>query len=176
MAPHNVYRVGGDDEWISIAVASDEEFAALARALGNPALRTDARFASVATRKANEPALDAAVGEALREREPRALERQLQAAGVMACRVAKPYLLTEDEGLRHIGFFQTLTREVTGTNPYKTFPFRFSTFDLKHRRPAPLLGEHNREILTTLLGLSDADVDRLEQAQVIGDTPIGFHG
>ena len=176
MAPHNVYQVAGEDEWISVAVASDEEFAALAGVIGQPGLAEDERFASVEARKTNEAALDAAVAAAVRDSDLRALERELQAAGVRGCRVTKPYQLTEDEGLEHIGFFQTLTREVTGTNPYKTFPFRFSTFDMKHRRPAPLLGEHNEEILAEELGLSADEIAALAEAEVIGTEPIGFHG
>lgn len=176
MAPHNNYQVAGEDLWISIAVGSDEEFAALASEIGAAAHASDERFATVEARKANEAALDEAVSAAVRDRDQRELERSLQAAGVAACRVSKPYLLTEDENLQHIGFFQTLTREITGTNTYKTFPFRLSTFEMKHQRPAPLLGEHNEEILTSMLGLSAEDVAGLAERQVIGTEPIGFKG
>ncbi|HJM76696.1 MAG TPA: CoA transferase [Dehalococcoidia bacterium] len=173
MAPHNAYRVAGDDEWITIAVASDGEFAALAGVLGRPELPGDPRFATAESRKANEPALDQEVASAVRDRELRALERELQAAGVMGCRITKPHRLTEDEGLRHFGFFRTMMREASGTHPYKTFPFRFSEFRLTHSRVAPLLGEHNREILSAL-GVSNEEIARLEAEQVIGDVPAGL--
>ena len=171
MAPHEIYRAAGEDEWISVAVGDDAEFAALARALGRPGLADDPRFASAGARKAHEDALDALVAAAVREREPLALQEALQAAGVAACRVTPPHLLTEDPGLRHVGFFAPLTREVTGTHPYKTFPFRFSGFRLAHRRPAPLLGEHNREVLPELLGLGADELDALEAAGEIGAEP-----
>ena len=174
MAPHNVYRVAGEDEWISIAVATDEEFAALGGVVGQPDLARDPRFATVEARKEHEEALDATIAAAVQDRELVALERELQAAGVMGCRVTKPYLLTEDENLRHLGFFQDVTREVTGTHPFKTFPFRFSTFKLEHRRPPPLLGEHNREVLTTLLGVDEDELAELETNQEIGTEPLGF--
>ena len=35
--------------------------------------------------------------------------------------------------------------------------------------PAPLLGEHNREILTTLLGYSDEEVDKLYEEFALVD-------
>jgi hypothetical protein len=82
------------------------------------------------------------------------------------------YLLPEDEGLRHIGFFQSLTRDVTGAHPFKTWPFRFSSIDASHTCPPPLLGEHNREVLTDLLGLSDEELARLEEERVIGREPL----
>ena len=174
MAPHNVYQVAGQDEWISMAVASDEEFAALAAAIETPHLAEDERFATAEGRKADEDDLDAAIAAAVRDRDLVELERTLQAAGVMGCRVSKPYLLTEDENLVHLDFFQKLDRELTGTHPFKTFPFRFSTFDLRHRRPPPLLGQHNHEVLTEL-GLDDGAISALEEQQEIGVEPLGFN-
>jgi crotonobetainyl-CoA:carnitine CoA-transferase CaiB-like acyl-CoA transferase len=41
------------------------------------------------------------------------------------------------------------------------------------RRPAPLFGEHNREILCGLLGVAESEVAELAAAGVIGDAPIG---
>ncbi len=174
MAPHNVYPVAGQDEWISIAVASDEEFAALATAIDAPHIAEDARFATAAGRKEHEDALDAAIAAAVRDRDLVDLERALQAAGVMGCRVSKPYLLTEDENLVHLDFFQKLDRELTGTHPFKTFPFRFSTFDLRHRMPPPLLGQHNHEVLAEL-GVDDDAIRALEEQQEIGSEPLGFN-
>ena len=49
-APHNVYATEGEDQWIAIDVATDEEFAALCGVLGAPALASDARFATMAAR------------------------------------------------------------------------------------------------------------------------------
>ena len=171
MAPHEVYRVAGDDTWLSIAVARDGEFAALAKVLDQSDLAADPRFATVEARKANEDALDAVIADALRDRDPVALEQALQAEGVAGCRVTPPHLLAEDAGLAHFGYFAPLTRALTGTHPYKTFPFRFSGFKLAHRRPAPLLGEHNRELLREIAGLSESALEALEAAGEIGATP-----
>jgi crotonobetainyl-CoA:carnitine CoA-transferase CaiB-like acyl-CoA transferase len=174
MAPHNAYRTTGNDQWITIAVSSDDEFAALTRAIGVKGLSSDPRFATVTARKANEAALDAVIADAVKERDGAKLERELQAAGVKACRVAKSYLLTQDEGLRHICFFTELARPITGTHPQKTWPFRFSGIETTHRRPAPVMGEHTPEVLRELLGLSGEEIDRLEAAGVIGGSIKAF--
>lgn len=176
MAPHNAYRVAGDDQWFTIAVSSDEEFAALAKVLGLDGLERDSRFATVAARKQNEEALDAIIAAAVEDKDGVALERDLQAASVKGLRVIKPFSLPEDPGMQHIGFFQTLTREVTGTHPQKVWPFRFTSINNSHTRPSPLLGEHTREVLTELLGLSDEDLARLKEERVIGDKPLGLAG
>jgi crotonobetainyl-CoA:carnitine CoA-transferase CaiB-like acyl-CoA transferase len=175
MAPHDAYRVVGEDAWLTIAVSSDEEFASLLRALGAPELAGDVRFATIAARKENEAALDGEVAALVRERDGLELERTLQAAGVKACRVLKAYDLPQDDALAG-EFFQPLTREVTGTHAYKTWPFRFSSFDAGHRMAPPLLGEHNEAILRELLGLSVEEIAQLEEADVIGREPLALRG
>ena len=55
-----------------------------------------------------------------------------------------------------------------------TMPMRFSRGPERwHTRPAPLLGEHNAELLGGL-GLSAAEIDELEVAGVIGRAPVSF--
>ncbi len=174
MAPHNAYQTAGNDQWITIAVASDEEFSALANGLGRPELTSDDRFAGSEARKRNEAALDAAIAEVVKERDGPELERELQARGVKACRVVKAYLLPEDEGLQHMGFFKEMTRPITGTHWQKQWPFRFSGIDASHRRPAPIMGEHTHEVIQELLGLSDEELERLEASGVIGGSIKAF--
>jgi hypothetical protein len=45
-----------------------------------------------------------------------------------------------------------------------------SDSDLAIQGPAPMLGEHNRQILTTLLGYSDAEVDQLIAEGIVCET------
>ncbi|HET8945192.1 MAG TPA: CoA transferase [Dehalococcoidia bacterium] len=174
MAPHNVYRVAGNDQWLSIAVSSDPEFSALAGTLGQPQLASDTRFATVTARKRNEAEIDEIMSELLGGTDGAELERKLQAAGVKACRVNKSYLLPEDENLKHIGFFQELTRDLTGAYMQKTFPFRFSTIDTSHRRAAPTMGGHTAEVLTALSGVTEGELERLRDQKITGSAPLPF--
>jgi crotonobetainyl-CoA:carnitine CoA-transferase CaiB-like acyl-CoA transferase len=126
----------------------------------------------MAARKENEAALDAIIAEAVRHRDQVELERELQAAGVAACRVNKAFALADDPGLRHFGFFQEIERPVTGCHPQKTWPFRFPSIDASHKRPAPLLGEHNAEVLRELAGLTDQEIRSLAEKRIIGESPL----
>jgi hypothetical protein len=49
---------------------------------------------------------------------------------------------------------------------------KFSAFEMDSARKAPKLGEHNHEVLSSLLGLSDAEIAGLQEKGVIGDVPI----
>jgi crotonobetainyl-CoA:carnitine CoA-transferase CaiB-like acyl-CoA transferase len=57
MAPHGCYPCA-DDEWLSIAVQTDEEWRALCDAMGTPGLANDARYANVPARLAHVQELD----------------------------------------------------------------------------------------------------------------------
>ena len=50
MAPHQNYPCRGEDEWIAIAVASDEEGQNLVQAMGIRAWAENEKFASVLDR------------------------------------------------------------------------------------------------------------------------------
>jgi crotonobetainyl-CoA:carnitine CoA-transferase CaiB-like acyl-CoA transferase len=40
--------------------------------------------------------------------------------------------------------------------------------------PAPTLGQHNKEVLRRVLGLSDAEIDQLERERIIGKAPAAL--
>jgi NAD(P)-dependent dehydrogenase (short-subunit alcohol dehydrogenase family) len=64
--------------------------------------------------------------------------------------------------------FEEIDHPVIGSSRYSTLPMQFSRGPQRlHRRHAPLLGEHKRELLGEL-GLSPADIDTLEADGIIG--------
>lgn len=164
----------GNDQWLSIAISSDTEFSALACTLPRSQLASDARFATVTARKQNAAEIDEIMRELLAGTDGAEMERKLQAVGVKACRVNKSYLLPEDENLKHIGFFQELTRDLPGAYMQKTFPFRFSTINTTHRRAAPTMGEHTAEVLTALSGVTERELEQLRNQKIIGSAPLPF--
>ncbi len=54
MSAHNCFRCAGEDEWVTIACGSDEEWQALCKVIGQPQLTTDLRFRTAPERKAHE--------------------------------------------------------------------------------------------------------------------------
>ena len=92
-------------------------------------------------------------------------------AGVPVAKVMQPHRQTELPQLASRGFFEDVAHPVNGVAPHSTLPMRLSGGPQRfHRRHAPLLGEHNRELLTEL-GLIDAEIDELEAEGVIGRAP-----
>ena len=74
------------------------------------------------------------------------------------------------EQLSARGFFETVDRPITGQSVHVTYPFRLPGAEGPvHRRPAPTLGQHNAEVLSAVLGLTDAEIDALRATGIIGD-------
>lgn len=176
-APQNLYRAappegGRDDSWVAIAVADDDQWCALRRALGDPAWASDPALAGAAGRRGAHHLVDAGLQEWCRARPAREIVEVLWAAGVPVGEVHQPHEQSELPQLRSRGFFETVDHPVIGESRYATLPMSFSRGPReRHRRPAPLLGEHNAELLGGL-GLSAAEIDALAAEGVIG-TALG---
>jgi crotonobetainyl-CoA:carnitine CoA-transferase CaiB-like acyl-CoA transferase len=70
-------------------------------------------------------------------------------------------------------FYEEVDHPSLGRHPSPGFPFRFASVDHWLHTPAPLFGEHNHDVLTRILGLSDDEVAALEASEVIGNRPKG---
>jgi crotonobetainyl-CoA:carnitine CoA-transferase CaiB-like acyl-CoA transferase len=176
-APQGTYRCRGEDAWLALAVACDAHWEALRRALGNPSWARDPALARAAGRRAAHDALDAQLAAWCAERAPEEAAQALLDAGCPAAPLLNGFALFPNPQLEARGFFQTLAHPVTGRTRYPGLPMRFSSFDPRARRtPAPLLGQHNAEVLGGELGLDEAALAELRAAKVIGEQPAWLDG
>jgi crotonobetainyl-CoA:carnitine CoA-transferase CaiB-like acyl-CoA transferase len=67
----------------------------------------------------------------------------------------------ESEQLAARKLFVSIADGVGGTIRTAGTPLKFSDLALPPPRPAPALGEHTAEVLREVLGMSDAELDRL---------------
>lgn len=169
MAPHNVYRCAGDDQWAAIAVNTEGEWQALCRTLAHPEWEQDARFTDPASRKTHEAALDTQIETWTKQRSPIEVMHTLQAVGVAATPVYNTEGLCNDPQFQHRGYMVPIAHPVSGTIPAAGVPGLYSELpkDALNYGSAPRLGQHNDEILGGLLGLSPAEIAQLKEAQVI---------
>jgi crotonobetainyl-CoA:carnitine CoA-transferase CaiB-like acyl-CoA transferase len=170
LAPHGAYRCRGEDEWLTVAVTADEQWPALAAAIGRADLAADPGLAEAAGRRAAAADLDAAIGAWSAERDAEAAMIELQEAGVPAAKVQRVGdMLERDPQLAARGFYEATDHPVKGEVIVDGGAFRIEAApgDL-HRRPGPLLGQDTRVVLEELLGLDPAEIERLAAAGTIG--------
>ena len=168
-APHNIYPCTGNDRWIAISVSSDDEWASLKKAMGDPAWAQDARFDTVEGRGEHRHTLDRHVTEWTTTQDDKALQKLLQAHGVCAGAVLTAADLVEDPHLKQREFIQTIER-AGGPRTYAGRPFRMPGLSMAIRHAAAL-GEHNELVLREVAGLSRQEIDALAAAGVISNRP-----
>ena len=167
VAPHNCYRCSGDDMWISIVVATDEEWACLCRAMGMPELIDDERFSDPPKRKANEKQLDQIINKWTKEQVNYDLMRILQEAGVAAAPSLSSEALYNDPHLKQRHVFKEVNHPVLGQTWVIGPPWQLSETPAHIRGPGPLLGEHTDDVLSKYLGMSADEIKELKKHKVI---------
>jgi crotonobetainyl-CoA:carnitine CoA-transferase CaiB-like acyl-CoA transferase len=176
-APQNLYRTADVDEfgrldsWVAIAVATDEHWERLGGALGSPSWATNPALSTAAGRRADQDLIDERLAAWCEHRGGDDIVATLWDAGVPVAKVMQPHRQTELDQLAFRGFFEDVEHPVNGRAKLSTVPMRLSDEPCRfHTQPAPLLGQHNAELLTEL-GLSDSQIAELEADGVIGRTP-----
>ena len=164
-APHGAFPCRGKDQWCAIACETDDQWRAIQDLVALPALAEPA-FATLGARKQNEDALDAVLSGWTRSQDKHVLAERLRAAGVPAGAVQDGRdVFTDPELIAH-GHYVRVDHPVMGASDMPAPPMRFSRSDIVVG-PAPLLGEHNREVFVDLLGLDASQIAELEAEGVL---------
>ncbi len=165
-APQGVYPCMGKDEWCAISVQTDEQWRALAAAIGQPSLAQDPRFATALGRMRNHDALDEAIATWTRELLNDEVERRLQPVGVPAERMRRADTVVNAPDAGHV------YRPVPGSDGERpalaaTVPFTFSVSPVTPVGPTMPLGAATHEVLRDWLNLVGAEIDELDRQQAL---------
>ena len=166
-APSGVFQCAGNDRWVAIDVATDEEWHELCEALGQPRMAKDPDFMTVTARWAHLGRLNGWLQEAVRERDAEQLFHMLQERGLTAGIAVNVLELLRDPHLQARGVFQEVDHPVTRTGPAVHVPWRLSETPSHIARAAPLFGEHTHELLHELLGMGHQEIETLEKDVVL---------
>lgn len=167
MAPHGCYPCQGEDEWVTIAVSSDEEWINFCTATENPGWTEDVRFSDRHGRLKNQDELDRLITEWTSIHSSYDIMKILQKSGVAATPTLNGAEIVEDPHLRDRNFF--VPDGVPGmNNKLMAGPsWKMSRTPGRVRSPAPLLGEHNEHVFNGLLGMSKGEIATLTEEKVI---------
>ncbi len=165
-APYQAFEAS--DGWINIGGANQTNWERICDVLGHPEWRSDARFATNSDRMAHLGVLVDLMNAVVRTRTREQWQAAFDAAGVPAGPVH-----TIGEALSHP---QTVARGMVvetdhpqaGTTRAIGCPIHFSASPDRSSTPAPLLGQHTREVLREF-DLPEAEIDTLLAEGVIAE-------
>jgi len=166
-APYGPYQCKGDDRWCVIAIYADDEWQRFARLLEKSELRADTQFATHLQRVRNKEELDKWVTSWTLQHDAYEVMETLQSIGVCAAVVQDVEdQFKRDKQYAATGFLVNLIEPEAGDMVTENVPVRLSVTPGKVRGVAPLMGEHTHEIARDLLGLSDAEIKKLDEEKV----------
>jgi crotonobetainyl-CoA:carnitine CoA-transferase CaiB-like acyl-CoA transferase len=175
-APQGVYRCEGDEQWVAIAVATDENWQALCEAMGERSLADDPALATAAGRRAAADRIDAIVEAWTTRSRPGVVAQALRGLGVPASEVVIARDLINNPQLQARGFLERVAHPVLGSLIMPSMPLQLAdaTQGPWLTRAAPTMGQHNRDVLVGVLGLDDAEIGDLAAEGVIAARPAGL--
>lgn len=165
-APRNTYLTG-DERWIVIAASTQSIATRLFQAMGRPDLVEDPRFSSNPKRVQNVEELDEIVGAWVASHSQDELLEILSEAGVAVAPILDVRDLSEDPHLRLRGAIATVHDPDLGDLRMPAVLPALSDTPGSIRSSAPRLGQHNRDVYCTELGLSGAELDALREDGII---------
>lgn len=176
MAPHGCYPSLGDDAWLTIAVESDTQWQALVHAMGDPTWAQDPRYTSLSGRRTHRAELDARLSDWTRRREHRGAMELLQSHGVAAGAVLSASELCADPHLAARDALVELCHPEAGRHRYQRAPWRMSGVPEPTLTPAPCFGQHNGQVLSALLDLTEDEIRDMEARGILSSEPLPQYG
>lgn len=151
----------GPNDYVYIMAITPRMWETLCSVIERRDLLEDPRFTGPAERRENAAQLMAEIEAWTRQRTKHEAMRLLGEAGVPSSAVLDTEDLFNDPHLQARGFIQTVEHEALGAVPLLGWPARLSESHVPIKG-APLLGRHTAQVLVDDLGMSEADIDKLE--------------
>ncbi len=168
LAPFNAYET--KDGWVVVASGTNAHWHNILRGIERADLIGDERYEDMSRRVTRCAEVDGIIAAWTRRRETREAVSSLRAHDVICGPVNDIDAILSWPHMRARGMIRDLEHPTLGTldgAKAPGFPFRFSEMRGGYASPAPLVGQHNEEVLGGLLGVSEAECARLKEEGVI---------
>ncbi len=155
------------DGYINIAAANDGLFSSMCSAIGLAELAKDPRFANNGLRVKNRQALIAIIESKTKTYKLNDLQRVLDQAGIPNGPIwSVGQALTSEQALA-LEMVKEIEHPTCGRIKVTGIPVKLSQTPVTVELPPPTLGQHTQEILSGVLGYTQAEIERLRKEKVI---------
>jgi CoA:oxalate CoA-transferase len=170
LCPQGLFK--GQKHWLCILVPMDKMWRQLCTAMNKPELARHPEFATNAVRVRNRARVIQVVQEWLDATPEDEALRRMQENRVPVAPVLNTSEAVAHPHLRQRGTVRKTQDPVLGEVDVPGFPIRFSAAPELPDAQAPLLGQHNAEVLKEFLGHSDERIAELQRHGVLVESAI----
>ena len=165
-APHGVYACQGEDNWIALAVETEEQWLSLKESMDHPLWADEEIFQTAADRKANESILNQHLEAWTVRCQAQTLFDELQPHLPVGL-VHTQSDLFADPQIQHRGYFVDLPHPVMGDVPYNGAQAIHSETNNTPTKASPCIGEDSRYVLSEILGKDEIQIDEFIKSKVV---------
>jgi crotonobetainyl-CoA:carnitine CoA-transferase CaiB-like acyl-CoA transferase len=171
IVPYQVFDAA--DGTFVLGCGNDSQFRQLVtNVLERPELAADPKFARNPDRIVNREELIAILAKTFSMHPARYWIQRLQSAGVPAGEVRDLDAVFESADAEARQIVRRQFHPTIGEVATIASPLRLGGTSPTYRRPPPILGQHTREVLSEVLGITDTSIDMLLAQGVVGDHQI----
>ncbi|NVH75752.1 CoA transferase [Paraburkholderia sp. JPY432] len=157
-APNQAFKTSNG--WVMVAAYMPQRWERFCAVIGEPSLATDERFATSPLRVKHRAELEICVNSVMSKHTTEHWLDQLQNSDILCARVATYDQLSAHPQIRANRLLTRVEHPVHGSIGMPGFPINSRIENAEPARPAPLLGQHTREVLLSL-GLDDPQVEAM---------------
>lgn len=162
------YRVfDGKDRSFSLAVGSEKLWSSFCKVIERPDLESHPDYAINSSRVANRKTLEPMLGEIFAQRPAADWIARLRTVGIPCSLVRTFSEVVEDPQSAVREMFPTLDHPTAGRHRVTGRPVKLSRMPGDNSMPAPLPGQHTRQVLMDLLDLDPSTIDELLKAGIV---------
>ena len=155
------------DGGVMVVCGNDEQYRRFCHALRHPELADDERFITNPLRVKHRQLLAETFDAITRQWRQADMLAAMESAGVPAGPIYDLQQVFEDPQVQHRGVAIEVPHPLAGTVRICTNPIKFSETPIKDYTAPPIQGQHNDEVFKGLLGLDDAELQRLKAGGII---------
>jgi crotonobetainyl-CoA:carnitine CoA-transferase CaiB-like acyl-CoA transferase len=165
IVPYQNFKTAGG--YLVIGVASEVIWKRFCTAVRREELTTDPRFVNNSKRVENRAELIALLSDMFVQRDNETWFKLLTEAEVPCAPVQTIDQVFQAPQVLHRDMLMEIDHPTAGKVRMAGIPVKFSETPASVRKPPPLLGEHNEEVLKNWLGMSAAAIDELKRKKII---------